>query len=165
MPTCRRALSGCGPQARWLCCSLLTYHLGYSSSLASRQRAWGPAAKCQVILAQALSGRGSRAAQCESDYAGDRLPEFIRHSQMDYYRALSERSDLLSIISKSSRALMPHIGGCSRRDPDLCSGYLMLLFVAAKYYNHGRCLRSDVIKFKVNSVGALWVSSMRRPTL
>jgi hypothetical protein len=55
MPTRRRALSGCGPQARWLCCSLLTYHLRYTSSLASRQRAWGPAAKCQVILARALS--------------------------------------------------------------------------------------------------------------
>jgi len=54
MPTRRRALSGCGPQAGWLCCSLLTYHLGYRSSLASRQRAWGPAAKCQVILARAL---------------------------------------------------------------------------------------------------------------
>src|SRR6266498_5811726 len=42
----RRAPSGCGPQARWLCCSLLTYRTGYCSSLAPRQRAWGPAAKC-----------------------------------------------------------------------------------------------------------------------
>src|SRR6266702_20515 len=51
----RRAPSGCGPQARWLCCSLLTYRPGYSSSLAPRQRAWGPAAKCEVISARALS--------------------------------------------------------------------------------------------------------------
>jgi len=50
----RRAPSGCGPQARWLCCSLLTYRPGYSSSLAPRQRAWGPAAKCEVISARAL---------------------------------------------------------------------------------------------------------------
>ena len=26
MPARRRAPSGCGPQARWLCCSLLTYY-------------------------------------------------------------------------------------------------------------------------------------------
>jgi hypothetical protein len=25
-----RAPSGCGPQARWLCCSLLTYRPGYA---------------------------------------------------------------------------------------------------------------------------------------
>src|SRR5213592_3546826 len=37
MPARRRAPSGCGPQARWLCCSLLTYRPGYSSSLAPRQ--------------------------------------------------------------------------------------------------------------------------------
>src|SRR5436189_3211986 len=53
----RRAPAGCGPQARWLCCSLLTYRPGYSSSLAPRQRAWGPAAKCEVISARALSHR------------------------------------------------------------------------------------------------------------
>ena len=51
----RRAPAGCGPQARWLCCSLLTYRPGYSSSLAPRQRAWGPAAKWEVISARALS--------------------------------------------------------------------------------------------------------------
>src|SRR5213083_2968334 len=53
----RRAPSGCGPQARWLCCSLLTYRPGYSSSLAARQRAWGPAAKCEFISARALRER------------------------------------------------------------------------------------------------------------
>src|SRR5206468_12461293 len=57
MPARRRAPAGCGPQARWLCCSLLTYRPGYSSSLAPRQRAWGPAAKCEVISARALSHR------------------------------------------------------------------------------------------------------------
>ncbi|HYK89101.1 MAG TPA: hypothetical protein VE398_10045, partial [Acidobacteriota bacterium] len=37
MPARRRALSGCGPQARWLCCSLLTYPPGIArrSRLAS----------------------------------------------------------------------------------------------------------------------------------
>ncbi len=54
MPARRRAPPGCGPQARWLCCSLLTYRPGYSSSLAPRQRAWGPAAKWEVISARAL---------------------------------------------------------------------------------------------------------------
>ena len=28
MPARRRAPPGCGPQARWLCCSLLTYRSG-----------------------------------------------------------------------------------------------------------------------------------------
>jgi len=51
----RRAPAGCGPQACWLCCSLVTYRPGYRSSLAPRQRAWGPAAKCEVISARALS--------------------------------------------------------------------------------------------------------------
>src|SRR6266571_1853423 len=37
MPARRRAPPGCGPQARWLCCSLLTYRSGYArrSRLAS----------------------------------------------------------------------------------------------------------------------------------
>jgi len=43
-----------GRSSRWLCCSLLTYRAGYSSSLAPRQRAWGPAAKCEFISARAL---------------------------------------------------------------------------------------------------------------
>src|SRR4029453_515461 len=51
-----RAPSGCCPQARWLCCSLLTYRTGYASSLAPRQRAWGPAAECELISARTLSG-------------------------------------------------------------------------------------------------------------
>src|SRR6266480_4276685 len=33
-----------------LCCSLLTYRPGYCSSLAPRQRAWGPAAKCSYYF-------------------------------------------------------------------------------------------------------------------
>src|SRR5438477_3513315 len=62
MPARRRAPAGCGPQARWLCCSLLTYRPGYSSSLAPRQRAWGPAAKCEVISARALRRGGAEPA-------------------------------------------------------------------------------------------------------
>ncbi|MBP1625253.1 MAG: hypothetical protein H6Q07_3275 [Acidobacteria bacterium] len=52
----RCAPSGCGPQARWLRCSLLTYYpawLGVRtqfSSLTPCQRAWGPAAKCATYL-------------------------------------------------------------------------------------------------------------------
>src|SRR5438874_12896122 len=46
-------------QARWLCCALLTYRPGYSSSLAPRQRAWGPAAKCEFISARALRASGA----------------------------------------------------------------------------------------------------------
>jgi hypothetical protein len=49
-----RAPSGCGPQARWLCCSLLTYRTGYASSLAPRERSWGPAAECELISARTL---------------------------------------------------------------------------------------------------------------
>src|SRR2546430_11971326 len=41
----RRAPAGCGPQARWLSCSLLIYRPGNSSPLAHRQLAWGPPAK------------------------------------------------------------------------------------------------------------------------
>src|SRR5881396_3901168 len=39
-----------GRSSRWLCCSLLTYRPGYCSSLAPRQRAWGPAAKCSYYF-------------------------------------------------------------------------------------------------------------------
>src|SRR5437762_10167335 len=59
----------CGPQARWLCCSLLTYRPGYSSSLAPRQRARGPAAKCEVISARALSSSRS--------FGADRMTEVV----------------------------------------------------------------------------------------
>ena len=45
MPARRRAPMGCGPQARWLRCSLLTYHTGYArrSRLAS-----GPGGRSKV---------------------------------------------------------------------------------------------------------------------
>ena len=49
MPARRRAPTGCGSQARWLCCSLLTYQR-VCSSLAPRQRAWEPAAKCTTYF-------------------------------------------------------------------------------------------------------------------
>src|SRR5437773_6799317 len=55
-PPAAAPLRACGPQARWLCCSLLTYRPGYCSSLAPRQRAWGPAAKWEVISARTLGG-------------------------------------------------------------------------------------------------------------
>src|SRR5439155_17005820 len=51
----RRPLRAAARRGRWLCCSLLTYRPGYSSPLAPRQRAWGPAAKCEFISARALS--------------------------------------------------------------------------------------------------------------
>ena len=54
MPARRRAPSGCGPQARWRCCSLLTYRRGYARRSRLASGAWGPAAKCHPILAQAL---------------------------------------------------------------------------------------------------------------
>ena len=56
MPARRRAPSGCGPQAPWLRCSLFTCNpawLGLRtqfSSLEPCQRAWGPAAKCDLYL-------------------------------------------------------------------------------------------------------------------
>ncbi|HYK89994.1 MAG TPA: TetR/AcrR family transcriptional regulator, partial [Acidobacteriota bacterium] len=80
----RRALSGFGPQARWLCCSLLAYHPGYSSSLAPRQRAWGPAAKCEVILAPALRARleiTGPSRRCDSD-PGLAFYERLDHSYL-----------------------------------------------------------------------------------
>jgi len=49
IPARRRAPLGCGSQARWLCCSLLTYQR-VCSSLATRQRAWEPAAKCTTYF-------------------------------------------------------------------------------------------------------------------
>jgi len=45
-----RAPAGCGPRARWLCCSLLTYRPGYSSSLAPRQRAWRACSKMRIYF-------------------------------------------------------------------------------------------------------------------
>jgi hypothetical protein len=45
-----RAPSGCGPQARWLCCSLLTYRIGYASSLAPRQRALGACSRMRTYF-------------------------------------------------------------------------------------------------------------------
>src|SRR5438046_5581113 len=36
MPARRRAPPGCGPQARWLCCSLLTYRSGAAGMLVAR---------------------------------------------------------------------------------------------------------------------------------
>jgi hypothetical protein len=50
-------LSGCGRQARWLCCSLLTYRTEYVSSLAPRQQACVPAAECELIFARTLTQR------------------------------------------------------------------------------------------------------------
>src|SRR5213083_2744819 len=76
MPARRRAPSGCGPQARWLCCSLLTYRPGYSSSLAPRQRAWGPAAKCEFISARALRTRPGKRSQ--------RQPETLDSNRQQY---------------------------------------------------------------------------------
>ena len=48
----RERRAGCGRQARWSCCSLLTCNPA-CSSLAPSQRAWGPAAKCSLY---ALTG-------------------------------------------------------------------------------------------------------------
>jgi hypothetical protein len=48
MPARRRAPSGSGPQARWRCCSLLTYY-PVCSSLAPNHRAWGPQQNVNVI--------------------------------------------------------------------------------------------------------------------
>ena len=36
MPARRRAPPGCGPQARWRCCSLLTYRTGAPGMLVAR---------------------------------------------------------------------------------------------------------------------------------
>ena len=92
MPARRRAPSGCGPQARWLCCSLLTYRPGYCSSLAPRQRAWGPAAKCEFISARALSTPPQNTDPCSS--------VFIR----GFRSALRERmSDLVTAIPVTPR--------------------------------------------------------------
>ena len=55
MPARRRAPSGCGPQARWLRCSLLTCNPA-GSSLAPCQWAWGPQQNVTFIHLQALRG-------------------------------------------------------------------------------------------------------------
>jgi hypothetical protein len=41
---------GCGPQAPWLCCSLLTYRTGYASSLAPRHRPGGLQQNANLFL-------------------------------------------------------------------------------------------------------------------
>jgi hypothetical protein len=69
MPARRRAPSGCGPQARWRRCPLLTYcpvWLGLPaqiSSLAPCQRAWGPAAKCNLYLMTGPKTTGNHVPQ------------------------------------------------------------------------------------------------------
>jgi hypothetical protein len=63
MPARRRAPLGCGPQARWRCCSLLTCNPA-CSSLAPSQRAWGPAAKCKRYL---LTGPNCRSEPQTAD--------------------------------------------------------------------------------------------------
>jgi hypothetical protein len=71
------APSGCGPQARWLCCSLLTYRPGYASSLAPRQQAWGPAAECELISARTLSNQVELSPlfeDCHENFARVRRP-------------------------------------------------------------------------------------------
>jgi hypothetical protein len=66
MPARRRAPSGCGPQARWLCCSLLTYGPGIArrSRLASGPGGLQPNVKfflreplVNIIAAKLLSPR------------------------------------------------------------------------------------------------------------
>ncbi len=42
-------------QARWLCFPLLTYRLGYCSSLSPRQSRFAGQPKCEVISARALT--------------------------------------------------------------------------------------------------------------
>jgi hypothetical protein len=53
MPASRRAPAGCGPQARWLRCSLLTYY-PVCSSLTPCQQAWGLQQSAPLISSQAL---------------------------------------------------------------------------------------------------------------
>ena len=88
----KRAVQAPGPQARWLCCSLLTYHLGYSSSLASRQRAWGPAAKCQVILARALKMPPSFASPTRAS------PQTMRCTSPDPRSARPKPASILPLV-------------------------------------------------------------------
>ena len=68
-------MQGAATQARWRCCSLLPYNpvwLGLPaqfSSLAPRQRAWGPAAKCKrYSLTGPKEDDHHRAEQDEIDY-------------------------------------------------------------------------------------------------
>src|SRR5919106_1855785 len=51
-----------GRSSRWRCCSLLTYRPGYSSSLAPRQQAWGPAAKCPYYFLTDPNAEGDERA-------------------------------------------------------------------------------------------------------
>jgi len=90
MPARRRAPAGCGSEARWRFCSLLTCDpawLGLRtqfSSLAPSQRAWEPAAKCQVILAHALSphfSQGFVAGQCRRAWMKAHLAHFSQRDR------------------------------------------------------------------------------------
>src|SRR5437773_11878106 len=51
----RHAPSGCGPQARWLRCSLLTYHTGYARRSRLASEPGGQQQSANVILWRALS--------------------------------------------------------------------------------------------------------------
>ena len=107
-----RAPSGCGPQARWLCCSLLTYRAGYASSLAPRQRAWGPAAECELISARTLS------LALRNKYHQD--TKAPRNTKKDYTRESTE-SELLRepvhALHKIVRFLPGYIQGAPMHEP------------------------------------------------
>jgi len=76
------------PQARWRCCWHLTCNPA-CSSLAPGQRAWGPAAKCQVILEHALrieiSKRGDEHAERGSQGNPRRKARFFKNNHDGRY--------------------------------------------------------------------------------
>ena len=57
MPARRRAPPGCGPQARWRCCSLLTYRTGYARRSRLASGPGGQQQSANVILWRALRMR------------------------------------------------------------------------------------------------------------
>jgi len=54
MPARRRAPVGCGPQARWRCCSLLTYRRGYARRSRLASGPGGQQQSANVVLWRAL---------------------------------------------------------------------------------------------------------------
>src|SRR5947208_8810003 len=55
MPARRRAPPGCGPQARWLCCSVLTYRSGYARRSRLASGPGGQQQNAHLISLRALS--------------------------------------------------------------------------------------------------------------
>ena len=112
----RRAPSGCGPQARWLCCSLGEYHCGYAPR---SRRASGPGGQQQsvhLISLRALSTsvRRRRPSATARGQFSSRWNRIVRGHR------LQEKFVELDYLERSIGRTGEHFSSAG----DQCQGYL-----------------------------------------